>query len=75
MTCYFRHLKQVFEKADIEVTSANRKEIDRIIHNIVGVNYKNCPAAWKQVKSRILEDEANFTSILKDAWENRALTL
>ena len=75
MTCYFRHLKQVFEKADIEVTSANRKEIDRIIHNIVGVNYKNCPATWKQVKSRILEDEANFTSILKDAWENRALTL
>ena len=71
MTCYFRHLKQVFEKACIEVTSANRKEIDRIIHNIVGVNYKNCPAAWKQVKSRILENEADFVSTLKDAWENR----
>ena len=71
MTCYFRHLKQVFEKVGIEVTSANRQEIDRIIHNIVGVNYKNCPATWKQVKSRISENEANFVSMLKDTWENR----
>jgi ribosomal protein L17 len=71
VTCYFRHLAQVFEKAGIEVTPANKKEIDRIIHDIVGVNYKNCPAAWRQVKSRVVEDEANFVSMLKDAWENR----
>jgi hypothetical protein len=71
VTCYFRHLKQIFEKAGIEVTSANRKEIDRIIHNIIGVNYKNCPVAWKQVKSSISENEADFVSTLKDAWENR----
>ena len=71
MTCYFRHLKQVFEKVGIEVTSANRQEIDRIIHNIVGVNYKNCPAAWKQVKNRILEDEAGFVSMVKEALNKR----
>lgn len=64
-------MKQVFEKAGIEINSANRKEIDRIIHNIVGVNYKNCPVAWKQVKSHISENEAEFVSTLKDAWENR----
>ena len=69
MTCYFRHLKQVFEKAGIEVTPANKKEIDRIIHDIVSVNYKNCPATWRQVKTLILEDEAKFASMLKDAWE------
>jgi len=34
MTCYFRHLKQVFEKAGIEVTSENKREIDRVIHGI-----------------------------------------
>jgi molecular chaperone GrpE (heat shock protein) len=72
MTCYFRHLKQVFEKAGIEVTPANRQEIDKIIHNIVGVTYKNCPATWKQVKQLILEDEANFASLLKDAWKNQS---
>lgn len=70
MTCYFRHLKQVFEKAGIEVTPANKKELDRIIHNIVKVDYKNCPGTWRQVRKLILEDEDNFASILKDAWEN-----
>ena len=74
MTCYFRHLTQVFEKAGIEVNSQNRKEIDKIIHEIVGVNYPNCPAAWKQVKTRVSEDEAGFVSELKEAWENRAKT-
>ena len=71
MTCYFRHLKQVFEKAGIEVTTENRKALDAVIHDLVSVNYKNCPATWKQVKRLILEDEANFVSKLKDAWENR----
>jgi molecular chaperone GrpE (heat shock protein) len=71
VTCYFRHLKQVFEKAGIEVTSENRKELDKVIHSIVGVKYKNCPDAWKQVKSLISEDEATFVSKLKVAWENR----
>jgi hypothetical protein len=68
MTCYFRHLKQVFEKAGIEVTSENKREIDRIVHRIVGIDYKNCPAAWKQVKKRIAENEEGFVSRLKEAW-------
>lgn len=68
MTCYFRHLKQVFEKAGIQVTPTNKKEIDRVVHNIVGVNYKNCSDTWRQVKKLILEDEANFASMLKEEW-------
>ena len=71
MTCYLRHLKPILKKSGIEVTSENRQEIDRIIHNIVGVNYKNCPAAWKQVKNRILEDEAGFVSMVKEALNKR----
>jgi len=71
VTCYFRHLTQIFEKADIEVTPANRQEIERIIHDIVSVNYKNCPAAWRQVKRLISEDEATFVSKLKAAWKKR----
>ncbi len=71
MTCYFRHLEEVFKKAGIEVTSQNRHEIDRIIHDIVGVDYKNCPAAWKQVKNRLAQNEAGFVTMLKEAWNNR----
>jgi hypothetical protein len=71
MTCYFRHLKEVFEKAGIEVTSENKQKIDRIIHDIVGVNYKNCPAVWRQIKLQILKDEVSFVSLLKEALNNR----
>jgi hypothetical protein len=71
MTCYFRHLAQVFNKAGIEVTPQNRREIDRVIHDIVGVDYPNCPAVWRQVKTRVLEDEAGLVSTLKEKWNNR----
>jgi len=67
MTCYFRHLREVFEKAGIEVTNENKREIDRIIHGIVGVEYKSCPAAWREVKKRIADDEQAFVSSLKEA--------
>lgn len=67
MTCYFRHIQYLFEKAGIEVTKENRREIDKIIHNIVGVEYKNCPATWREVKQRITEDENTFVSELKQA--------
>ena len=71
MTCYFRHLKEIFNKAGIEVTPQNKRQVDKIIHEIVGVNYKNCSATWKQVKNRIAEDETSFTAVLKEAWNNR----
>ncbi len=71
MTCYFRHLQMVFKKAGIEVTSDNKRDIDKIIHGIVGVKYKNCPAAWKEVKKRIAEDEDGFTNQLKQTWKKQ----
>ena len=50
-------MNKVFEKAGVEVTKDNKKDIDRKMHSIVGVSYKNCSAAWKEVKKRIAEDE------------------
>ena len=64
MTCYFRHLNEIFKKAGIEVTNQNKREIDKVIHEIVGAEYKNCSAAWKKVKERLAEDEAAFVSRL-----------
>jgi len=72
MTCYFRHLQTVFQKAGIEVTNENKREIDKIIHTIVGVEYKNCPAAWKEVKKRVAENEESFASELKERWSKRS---
>jgi len=66
VTCYFRHLNEVFRKAGIEATSQNKREIDKVIHNIVGVEYKNCPAAWREVKRRLAEDEKAFVLGLRE---------
>ncbi|MBI4334413.1 MAG: hypothetical protein HY673_24425 [Chloroflexi bacterium] len=53
MSCYFRHMKEVLAEAGIEVTPANRKEIDRAFHQIVGATYKECPEAWKKLKAEL----------------------
>ena len=70
MTCYFRHLEGLLKKAGINVTSENRKELDKVIHELVGVNYKDCSGAWRQVKQRLADDEDSFVSQLKTAWQN-----
>ena len=57
MSCYFRHLKEIFDEAGIEVTSINRKQGDQSINQIVGITYKDCPQAWKNLKSQIIDDE------------------
>jgi hypothetical protein len=67
MTCYFRHLKSIFEKAGITITSENKKHIDKKIHQIVGIDYKNCPTTWKEIKKRIAENEEDFVNILKNS--------
>ena len=65
MTCYFRHLKTIFEKTGITITKENKQDVDRVIHSIVGVDYKNCSATWKEVKKRMAEDEESFLNMLK----------
>ncbi|TFG07568.1 hypothetical protein EU522_00600 [Candidatus Thorarchaeota archaeon] len=66
MTCYFRHMRHVFERAGIEVTKENKKAIDQRIHELVGVKYKDCPATWSAVKSKLAENEIGFIKALKD---------
>jgi len=65
MTCYFRHLNEIFEKARVTITKENKQNVDRAIHSIFGVEYKNCSATWKEVKKRITEDEESFVNTLK----------
>ena len=70
MSCYFRHLDDIFKEAGIAVTPANRKQVDQAIHQIVGVEYKECPAAWKKLKQEILQDEKKrrgFVQKLREA--------
>ncbi len=68
MTCYFRHLNEIFQKAGIIVTKENKRELDKILHQLVKVRYKDCPQAWREIKVRIAEDEKSFVAQLKATW-------
>ena len=57
MSCYFRQLKDIFAEAGIEVTPGNKRQIDRAIHQFVGINYKDCPATGRKLKEAVLTNE------------------
>jgi hypothetical protein len=62
-------MKDVLEEAGIDITPENKKEIDRIIHELVEIEYKNCSPTWKGVKEWIKGDEASrsrFVTRLKE---------
>jgi hypothetical protein len=65
MSCYFRHIKDVFTEAGIEITPGNKKDVDRTIHKMVGVEYKDCPAVWRRLKQDFLGDPRRRKSLVK----------
>lgn len=70
MSCYFRHMKDVLDEAGIQVTPDNKKDVDRAIHALVEVEYKDCSPTWKAVKERVKVDPAErkrFVAKLKEA--------
>ena len=56
MSCYFRHITDVFDAAGIDVTKDNRKAVDAAIHDLLGVPYKDCPTAWREFKAQVGTD-------------------
>jgi len=58
MSCYFRHMKDILDELGIEVTPESKREIDRLLHGLAGVEYKSCSPAWKAIKEQIRGDEA-----------------
>lgn len=65
MSCYFRHMKDILDECGIEVTKDNKKEIDRILHGLVNVEYKNCSPAWKLIKEHIKTNENARNAFIK----------
>jgi hypothetical protein len=66
VTCYFRHIVSVFDSIGIKVTDENKKEIDRRIHEIAGIEYKNCSATWKKFKELRSKNEKALMMELKE---------
>jgi len=64
MSCYFRHMSGIMEEAGVTITKENKKDIDRALHSLVGVEYKNCSATWKELK-KIQQTEEGKRTILQ----------
>jgi len=59
-------MEEIFDLAGIEITKENKKDIDRAMHTIVDVDYKNCPDAWKKVKEIIKgSDEGKKAELIR----------
>ncbi|AAW39159.1 hypothetical protein [Dehalococcoides mccartyi] len=54
MSCYFRHIGDIFQAAGVDPQGEKRKELDRIIHQFLGIEYKSCPETWKKLKEEVI---------------------
>ena len=66
MTCYFRHMKDIFFRIGVVVTTENKKQIDQKIHEMLGIKYKNCSETWKEIKLHLARDEDGFKEELQE---------
>ena len=57
MSCYTRHLNELFKEMGTEDTKANRKAMDGHIREALGMIGEGCPTVWKEVKARLDDDE------------------
>lgn len=57
MSCYTRHLGDLFAAAEIENTKENRKRADSFIREIIGMKEEGCPAVWREVKTRLADPD------------------
>ncbi|MBU6996264.1 MAG: hypothetical protein HXS41_00340 [Theionarchaea archaeon] len=64
MSCYFRHMSDVFQKAGVVITKENKKDVDRALHSLVGVEYKDCSSTWRELKI-LLQDEEGKERVIK----------
>lgn len=66
MTCYFRYIRDLFADIGVKVSNENKKEIDKKIHELLGIEYKNCSSTWREFKRR-RETDNTFINSLRDA--------
>jgi hypothetical protein len=58
-------MKDIFEAAGVEITPDNKKDVDRAIHKIAGVKYKDCSTTWKKLKQSFLADDNGRKTLVR----------
>jgi len=70
MTCFTRHLKDIFDELGVEPTAENKRRVQRELTKIVKPESKKCWDVWKGTKEYLSDDEKKKFLIkeLKARW-------
>ena len=58
-------MKNIFEEIGIEVSADNKRNMDKQIHTLLAIEYKDCSSTWKEIKKRLADDRPSFVSALE----------
>ncbi|MFW9963426.1 MAG: hypothetical protein ACFFCX_07675 [Candidatus Sifarchaeia archaeon] len=69
MTCYFKNsrMKDLLRDIGVEETKDNIEKVDKILHDMLSVDYPNCAATWKMIRQKLKYDAEGFKERLKVA--------
>jgi len=51
MTCYVKHISEIMRRAGAENTYENKKILDSVVREVLGMQRADCPEVWKAVKA------------------------
>ncbi|MFX1579105.1 MAG: hypothetical protein ACFFBJ_05615 [Promethearchaeota archaeon] len=62
MTCYFKNsrAKELLRDIDVEPTKENIQQVDKILHELLSVDYPTCAATWKMLRKKLDYDAEGF---------------
>jgi hypothetical protein len=66
MSCYFRHIKGLFQEAGLTISPENKKDVDLAIHKMVGVEYKDCSTTWRRLKEKFLANDKGRKRLVQE---------
>jgi len=60
-------MKELLRDIGVEETKDNIEKVDKILHDMLSVDYPNCAATWKMIRQKLKYDAEGFRERLKDA--------
>jgi hypothetical protein len=65
MSCYTKHLEELFLEIGFPFTKENKKVGDALIRKVLKMSKADCPDVWKKLKT-VLADKDKKKSLIKE---------
>lgn len=68
MSCYINKMEEIFDRLDIDFTTKNKKEMNKLMMEFS--HEENCPAIWKFIKPFVTGEESDeeLIDFIKRHW-------